>query len=115
MKKFLSAFLAVCICAFGAVGFTACSEEIGQIPEEWGNVLVVYFSAQGHTERVAGYIADATGGDVFELVPVEPYTASDLNWSNSDSRVPDGCLHSLSPPNCVSFYSSNSNPPPYTE
>ncbi len=87
MKKFLSAFLAVCICAFGAVGFTACSEEMGQIPEEWGNVLVVYFSAQGHTERVAGYIADATGGDVFELVPVEPYTDADLNWGNSDSRV----------------------------
>ena len=38
-------------------------------------------------ERVAGYIADATGGDVFELVPVEPYTDADLNWGNSDSRV----------------------------
>ena len=36
--------------------------------EESTDVLVVYFSATGNTERVAGYIAETTGGDLFELV-----------------------------------------------
>ena len=49
--------------------------------------LVVYFSATGTTEKVAGMIADATGGELFELEPVEPYTDEDLDWTNSDSRV----------------------------
>ena len=52
-----------------------------------GSVLVVYYSATGNTETVAGYIAQATGGDIFEITPVQPYTDDDLNWSDSDSRV----------------------------
>ncbi len=52
-----------------------------------GKTLVVYYSATGTTANVAQTIADATGGDLFELEPVEPYTDEDLNWSNSDSRV----------------------------
>ena len=55
--------------------------------EETGNTLVVYFSATGNTEEAAGYIADLTGGDLFELEPVEPYTDEDLNYNNEDSRV----------------------------
>ena len=55
-------------------------------PEE-GSVLVAYFSATGNTERVANAIAEATGGDLFELTPVEPYTDADLNWTDEDSRV----------------------------
>lgn len=54
---------------------------------EGGKTLVVYYSATGSTEAVAGYIANATGGDLFEIVPAEPYTSEDLNWSNPDSRV----------------------------
>lgn len=87
MKKFLTAFIAACICVFGAIGFAACSQETGEVPGEWGNVLVVYYSATGSTERVANYIAEATGGGIFELEPVEPYTSADLNWTNRDSRV----------------------------
>lgn len=55
--------------------------------EESADVLVVYFSASGNTERVAGYIAEATDGDLFELVPVDPYTSADLRWTDDDSRV----------------------------
>ena len=32
-------------------------------------------------------IADATGGTLFELEPVEPYTDEDLNYNDEDSRV----------------------------
>lgn len=51
------------------------------------NVLVVYYSATGNTAEVAQYIADSTGGDLFELEPVDPYTSDDLNWTDDNSRV----------------------------
>ena len=28
-----------------------------------------------------------TGGDLFELVPVKPYSREDLNWNDENSRV----------------------------
>lgn len=52
-----------------------------------GSVLVVYYSATGNTEGVANYIAEATGGDLFEITPAEPYTSDDLNWTDENSRV----------------------------
>ena len=55
--------------------------------EAGGNTLVVYFSATGNTEQAATYIADITGGDLFELEPADPYTDEDLNYNNEDSRV----------------------------
>ena len=63
------------------------NEESGEPAEAGGKTLVVYYSATNNTEAVAGYIADATGADVFELVPVEPYTSDDLDWTDRDSRV----------------------------
>lgn len=50
-------------------------------------ILVVYFSATGNTKEAAEYIASATGGDLFELVPAEPYSSEDLNWNDKNSRV----------------------------
>ena len=54
---------------------------------EGGKTLVVYYSATGNTEEAANYIAEATGGDLFELEPAEPYSQADLDWTDSDSRV----------------------------
>lgn len=51
------------------------------------SMLVVYYSATGNTAQVAQYIADSTGGDLFEIQPVEPYTDDDLNWIDDNSRV----------------------------
>ena len=45
------------------------------------------YSATGNTEEAANYIAQATGGDLFELEPVEPYTEEDLNYGDENSRV----------------------------
>lgn len=45
------------------------------------------FSATGNTERVAEVIADTTGGELFELEPVDPYTDEDLNYNDDNSRV----------------------------
>ena len=49
-------------------------------------VLVAYFSASGVTKKLASTLAEASGGDLFEIVPAEPYTKSDLNWMNPKSR-----------------------------
>lgn len=52
-----------------------------------GKVLVAYYSAQGHTRAVAERIAAATGGDIFEITPENPYSDADLDWRDDNSRV----------------------------
>lgn len=52
-----------------------------------GKTLVAYFSATGTTATVAENLAEATGADLFEIVPAVPYTAADLNWQDSRSRT----------------------------
>ena len=73
---------------------TAASQEPafqGETEVEAGNTLVVYFSATGNTEQAATYIADITGGDLFELEPADPYTDVELvsdtveNWDSYDT------------------------------
>lgn len=65
----------------------AAETQTGDTTAESGKTLVVYYSASGTTKRVATAIADATGADLYEITPVEPYTSDDLNWTNSSSRV----------------------------
>lgn len=101
MKKFISLFLIFAM----VFSFVACSsqtpgEDQAQQPAAYqsgdgsdaggndaGRTLVVYFSATGKTEEAANYIAEATGGDIFEIQPAEPYTDDDLNWTDDNSRV----------------------------
>lgn len=51
------------------------------------STLVVYFSAQWHTEAVAQRIAENLDADIFEIVPVDEYTEEDLDWTDDNSRV----------------------------
>lgn len=62
-------------------------EETTNNTKSSGKTLVVYYSATGTTKKVAELIAEKTSGDLFELVPVKPYTDEDLDWRNDDSRV----------------------------
>lgn len=50
-------------------------------------ILVAYFSATGNTKPIAETIAELTGGDLFEIVPAQPYTDDDLNYSNDSCRA----------------------------
>ena len=52
-----------------------------------GNSVVVYFSATGNTERVAGYIGEALDSEVIEITPSEEYTSEDLDYNDDNSRV----------------------------
>ena len=49
-------------------------------------ILVVYFSATGTTKQIAEKLANITNADICEIAPLQPYTAADLNWHNSQSR-----------------------------
>jgi flavodoxin len=49
-------------------------------------VLVTYFSASGVTKKLAERIANAIGGELFEIEPKEKYTDADLDWTNQKSR-----------------------------
>ena len=50
-------------------------------------ILVVYYSASGNTGRVAGFVADELNADTFEIIPAQPYSDADLNWTDRNSRV----------------------------
>lgn len=61
--------------------------DVGTPETEKGKTLVIYYSATGYTEEVAGYIAGYLGADTFEIVPADVYTSDDLNWRDEGSRV----------------------------
>ena len=56
-------------------------------PEARSAVLVAYFSATGTTRGVAGRIAALTGADLAEIIPAQPYTDEDLNYSDRTTRA----------------------------
>lgn len=104
MKKFAAFLLTLLM----AVSLAACAEnnesietnssdvessvsEETSVPEtdtgaEGTKVLVAYFSATGTTEGVAEHIANGLNADLYEIVPEEPYTDADLNYSDDNSR-----------------------------
>ena len=106
MKKFIALFLSLAL-VFALVACTSSNEPetTTKVPSESadstsesetpstsaqtqsGKTLVVYYSASGHTKRVAEDIAAAANADLFEIVPTEVYTDDDLDWTKDGSRV----------------------------
>lgn len=83
MKKIIALLLSLSM----IFALAACSSNNSTDNAAEGKTLVVYYSATGNTEDAANYIAAVTGGDLFELVPAEPYTDEDLNYNDDGSRV----------------------------
>ena len=48
--------------------------------------LVAYFSATNTTKKVAKELSAKLGCDLYEIKPIHPYTAADLNWMDKASR-----------------------------
>ncbi len=44
----------------------------------FGKVLIVYYSMSGNTDKVANFIKELTGGDVFSIQTVENYATADV-------------------------------------
>lgn len=89
MKKIIPLLVsALMLLSLAACGSKTTAPETTTAPAaSGGKTLVVYFSATGNTKAAAEAIAAATGGDLLELEPAEPYTSADLDYNNADSRV----------------------------
>ena len=88
MKRITSLLCAVAV----LIGMTACAQNKQQEntdrPKEdtMNKTLVAYFSATGTTKAAAGRLAKELNADLYEIVPAQPYTAADLDWTNKQSR-----------------------------
>ena len=107
MKKFIPFFLAIsmlfCLSACSgkqkapatadtAAPSTEATEAVQteapmEMPTEGHKVLVAYFSATHTTQGVAEKLAQGLNADLYEIVPAEPYTSDDLNYSDNNSRT----------------------------
>ena len=107
MKKIIALFMAALL----VFSLAACAKDNGEstsssaesssgnvsesVPESESNTdasaakkpLIVYFSATGSTKKVAEYIAEETGGQLYEVTPEEAYSSNDLSWTDKNSRV----------------------------
>lgn len=77
MKRAVALVLAVLVLGIMAVAASAADQKI----------LVVYFSETGHTQEIAGFIADSTKAEQYRITAADPYTEKDL--SNAAKRDPN--------------------------
>lgn len=85
----LKIFITTLIVVFVGTIFMFKNNNGGEVMAETKSnkkVLVAYFSASGVTAKVADRLSKATGADLFEIKPAEPYTSADLDWTNKKSR-----------------------------
>ena len=79
----------------GASGDTPSSSSAASGSEESGpeadgtqtRILVAYFSATGNTEGVAQRLAEVLGAELYEIVPEQPYTSEDLDYTADGCRA----------------------------
>ena len=65
----------------------AAPDESAPPADEEPKVLVAYFSATGNTEGIARHLQTVLAADLYQIVPEDPYTSDDLNYSNDDCRA----------------------------
>ena len=65
---------------------TACAQNKQEKENIMKKTLVAYFSATGTTKAAAERLAKETNADLYEIVPEQPYTVADLDWTNKQSR-----------------------------
>ena len=49
--------------------------------------LIVYFSCTDTTKKIAEYIQESTGADIYRIEAEVPYTAEDLNYGDASTRA----------------------------
>ena len=52
----------------------------GEKDTQKNKILVAYFSVTGNTAPLAEYASDILGADLYEIIPLEPYTEEDLAY-----------------------------------
>ncbi len=61
--------------------------ETPETPETEAKSLIAYFSCTGTTKKIAEYIQELTGADLYRIEPEEPYTAEDLDYGDASTRA----------------------------
>ncbi len=74
--------LIISLSLFSLTSAAACSSDGSQSRGADRKTLVVYFSAEGHTQAVAERIADLTGADIRRIEAAEPYAANPYDDSD---------------------------------
>ena len=93
MKKALLivlSLLLICSVSLAEDAVSSATLSVDRLPavESTGsNILVVYFSTDDTIRAAAYTIANDLSADLFEIQPVKPYTADDINYHNSQSRT----------------------------
>lgn len=59
----------------------------GEENTEGARILVAYFSATGTTKTIAEQMAELLDADLYEIVPVQSYTAADLDHNDKSCRA----------------------------
>mgnify|MGYP000882349063 CR=1 FL=1 len=87
---FLMYKVVLALLAMAGVAKTSYAQQEQDMSRGYPNhrVLVAYFSATGTTARVAGKVAQATGGELYAITPAESYTSADQNPSNESPCHP---------------------------
>ena len=70
---------------------------------ETNNILIVYFSCSNNTEAIAYKIQNNLQSNIFEIIPLDPYTEEDLNYNDESCRAnqeqnDDNCRPQISNP-----------------
>ena len=50
------------------------------------NSVIIYFTHTGNTELAAKELSKATGAKAIRLMPKQPYSSADVDWTNETSR-----------------------------
>lgn len=90
MKKIIIAVI-LGVIIFGVSAYLLsrgkASKETNNEIKKDNKTLVVYYSTQGHTDKIAKEITANLNANIFEIVPENEYSSDDLNYNNKNSRV----------------------------
>ena len=84
IKTILKSVLAIAM-MIGSVSCTAANSNSSK-PENEMKSIIVYFTYTANTELAANKLAEVTGSKVVRILPAEPYSAADVDWTNEKSR-----------------------------
>lgn len=91
MKKKIIIAVVLGVIIFGVSAYLllrgqAIKETNNEIKKD-SKTLVVYYSTQGLTDKIAKEIAANLNADIFELVPENECSSDDLNYNNKNYLV----------------------------
>lgn len=91
MKKKIIIAVVLGVIIFGVSAYLllrgqAIKETNNEIKKD-NKTLVVYYSTQGHTDKIAKEITANLNANIFEIVPENEYSSDDLNYNNKNYLV----------------------------